>query len=95
VAAEHADLAGEGAGIARHVAHVRVAGDQSQRALLAAAADHDLRPACLHGPGQVAGVIEPVVRGLAVHLIDQLLQQEHRRGYVETLHALWTPTSRF
>jgi predicted KAP-like P-loop ATPase len=32
------------------------------------------------------------VRGLAVHLIDQLLQQEHRRGYVETLHALRTPT---
>lgn len=35
------------------------------------------------------------VRGLAVHLIDQLLQQEHRRGYVETLHVLRTPTSRF
>ena len=33
------------------------------------------------------------VRSLAVHLIDQLLQQEHRRGYVETLHALRTPTS--
>jgi len=32
------------------------------------------------------------VRGLAVHLIDQLLNQEHRRGYVETLHALRTPT---
>jgi hypothetical protein len=28
------------------------------------------------------------VRGLAVHLIDQLLQQEHRREYAETLHAL-------
>jgi hypothetical protein len=28
------------------------------------------------------------VRGLAVHLIDQLLQQEQRRGYAETLHAL-------
>jgi hypothetical protein len=34
------------------------------------------------------------VRGLAVHLIDQLLQQEHRRGYVETLHALRNPTIR-
>ena len=34
------------------------------------------------------------VRGLAVHLIDQLLQQEHRRGYVETLHALRGPASR-
>jgi hypothetical protein len=34
------------------------------------------------------------VRGLAVHLIDQLLEQEHRRGYSETLHALRGPTSR-
>lgn len=34
------------------------------------------------------------VRGLAVHLIDQLLQQEHRRGYVATLHALRGPVSR-
>jgi hypothetical protein len=33
------------------------------------------------------------VRGLAVHLIDQLLQQEHRRGYAETLHALRGPAS--
>jgi hypothetical protein len=34
------------------------------------------------------------VRGLAVHLIDQLLRQEHRRGYTETLHALRNPTIR-
>ena len=34
------------------------------------------------------------VRGLAVHLVDQLLQQEHRRGYAETLHALRGPASR-
>jgi hypothetical protein len=34
------------------------------------------------------------VRGLAVHLIDQLLQQEQRRGYAETLHALRGPASR-
>ena len=34
------------------------------------------------------------VRDLAVHLIDQLLQQEHRRGYAETLHALRGPASR-
>ncbi len=34
------------------------------------------------------------VRGLAVHLIDQLLRQEHRRGYAETLHALRGLTSR-
>jgi hypothetical protein len=34
------------------------------------------------------------VRGLAVHLIDQLLQQEHRRGYAETLHARRGPASR-
>jgi hypothetical protein len=45
-------------------------------------------------PGQRFGT-DPYfgsVRGLAVHLIDQLLQQEHRRGYTETLHALRTPT---
>jgi hypothetical protein len=34
------------------------------------------------------------VRGLAVHLIDQLLQQEHRRGYAETLHTLRGPAGR-
>lgn len=34
------------------------------------------------------------VRGLAVHLIDQLLQQEHRRGYAATLHVLRGPDSR-
>jgi hypothetical protein len=34
------------------------------------------------------------VRGLAVHLIDQLLQQEHRRGYAETLHTLRSHTIR-
>lgn len=36
----------------------------------------------------------PSVRGLAVHLIAQLLQQEQRRGYAETLHALRGPASR-
>ena len=34
------------------------------------------------------------LRGLAVHLIDQLLQQEHRREYAETLHALRGPANR-
>ena len=33
-------------------------------------------------------------RGLAIHLIDQLLQEERRRGYAETLHALRGPASR-
>jgi hypothetical protein len=33
------------------------------------------------------------VRGLAIHLIDQLLQQETRRGYAEALHALRGPAS--
>lgn len=37
--------------------------------LLAAAADHDLRPACLHGPGRVAGVIELVVGAGEAHII--------------------------
>jgi hypothetical protein len=55
-----------------------------------------LEPGENFGTDSSASTHSPVgsVHGLAVHLIDQLLQQEHRRGYAKTLHALRVPTIR-
>jgi hypothetical protein len=55
-----------------------------------------LEPGENFGTDSSAGTDSPVgsVHGLAVHLIDQLLQHEHRRGYAKALHALRVPTIR-
>ena len=61
VTVEHLDLAGQRGHVTGHIALVGVPGDQPKRPLLATAADHDLRAAGLDRPGQITGMIEPVV----------------------------------
>ena len=61
VAVEHVDLVGDRGGVAGDVGHVGVARHQLERPLLPAAADQDGRPAGLNGPGDVAGLVDPVV----------------------------------
>src|SRR5580698_9055369 len=92
VAVQHVDLAGQRIHIAGDVALVRVLGYEPQRPLLAPAADHDLRAAGLYRPGQVAGMIKPVVAASEARVVPR----EHGPAYLDRLleHVEADPGSR-